>query len=117
MNLKPYFDAVQGAQAEVVRVANEIDAQFNLGSEEGKQAALSMKAQLDEAQAKVGEAQALYDSMKAAAATGEAAAKFAPAAGSGKAEAKKQLTRAEYEALPFADRHAFFKDGGEIVEE
>lgn len=114
MNLKPYFDAVQSAQAEVVRVANEIDAQFTLGSEEGKAAALAMKAELDTAQAKVGETQALYEAMKAAAATGEAAAKFAPAAN--QAAEKKQLTRAEYEQLPYEARNAFFKDGGEIVE-
>lgn len=116
MNLKTYFDAVQSAQADVLRVANEIDAAFTLGTDEGKTQAMAMRTELDGAQAKATEAQALYDSMKAAASTGDAAAKFVPVAESVDKAEKKTVTRAEYEALDFQSRYDFFKAGGEIVD-
>ncbi len=117
MNLKTYFDAVQSAQADVLRVANEIDAAFTLGTDEGKAQAMAQRVELDAAQAKVAEAQALYDSMKAAVATGDAAAKFVPVSEAVSRTEKKTVTRAEYEALDFQARHDFFTAGGQIVDE
>lgn len=122
MNLKPYFDAVQAANAEVMRVASEIDGHFTSGTDEGIQQAMAMRVELEGAQARAAEADGLYASMKAASDRGEAgeAARFVPVnegaekvAGS----AAKQITRAEYEAMAFGDRHAFLKAGGAIVDQ
>jgi hypothetical protein len=119
MNLKPYYDAAQAAQGEVLRVASEIDAAFTLGTPEGVAEAMAKREALDAAQAQAEEALKLYQSMQSAAVTSEHAAKFVPVdetaaetAGGG----KKAITRAEYEAMPFAERHAFFKAGGQIGE-
>ncbi len=117
MNLKPFYDAAQAAGGEVLRVASEIEAAFALGTEEGLQQAMALKSALDDAEAKANAANELYLSMRKAASTGDAAAKFVPASGAVEnAPEKKIITRAEYEALDFEARHKFFKDGGTVVD-
>jgi HK97 family phage major capsid protein len=64
MNLKPYFDAAQAADANVQTIAAKIDQHFSAG--EGKEA-LEMRASLDEARAKAKNANDLYLSMRDAA--------------------------------------------------
>jgi hypothetical protein len=119
MNLKPYFDAAQAANAEVLDVANKIDAAFSLGTEDGTAQAMEMRQSLDEAQARAEAAGKLYQSMKNAAATGENAAKFVPASVSTETAAqagKKVISRAEFDQLSYADRYTFFKDGGSVMD-
>jgi hypothetical protein len=118
MNLKPYYDAAQAAQGEVLRVASEIDAAFTLGTPEGMTEAMAKREALDAAQAQAEEALKLYQSMQAAAVTSEHAAKFVPVSeDAGKEQGgKKVITRAEYEAMAYAERHAFFQAGGQIVD-
>lgn len=118
LNLKPYFDAAQAANAEVLRVANAIEGAFGQGTEEGTQEAMGMRQELDDAQAKAEAAGKLYESMKAASSTGDAAAKFVPVSTEQAATGKKTITRAEYENMSHPDRYNFLmKDGGMVVDE
>lgn len=117
INLKPFYDAAQVAHGEVLRVAGEIETAFGLGTEEGTQQAMALKSALDDAEVKASAANELYLSMRKAASTGDAAAKFVPASGAAEnAQEKKVITRAEYEALDFEARHKFFKNGGSVVD-
>jgi hypothetical protein len=116
INLKPFYDAAQAAATEVLRVAGEIEAAFGLGTAEGTQQAMALKSTLDDAEVKATAANELYQSMQKASSTGDAAAKFVPANSAEPAQAKKVVTRAEYEALDFAARHDFFANGGTIVD-
>jgi hypothetical protein len=116
MNLKPFYDAAQAAAADVLKIAGEIETAFNLGTEEGTAQAMAQKTALDEAQVKAQTASDLYQSMKKAASTGDAAAKFVMVTGGEETTGKKVITRAAYEALSFQDRHDFFKNGGSVVD-
>lgn len=116
INLKPFYDAAQAAGTEVLRIANEIEIAFALGTEEGKQQAMALKSTLDDTEAKAQAANELYQSMRKAASTGEAAAKFVPVNSAEKPEEKKVITRAAYEALDYEARYNFFKDGGTVVD-
>ena len=60
IDLKPYYDAVLTTEAEVQRIAGELDALFRLGTEEGKAKALEMQSLLEDAQKKHAEAACLY---------------------------------------------------------
>jgi HK97 family phage major capsid protein len=66
MNLKPYFDAAQGADARVQSIAAQIDAHFVAGE---KDQALALRASLDEAKSNAKSANDLYISMRDAAQT------------------------------------------------
>lgn len=118
MNLKAFYDAAQAASAEVLQVANEIETAFSLGTDAGTEQALSLKATLDEAEAKASAANELYISMRKAGSTGDAAAKFVPVSGAEQAQtAKKVITRAQYEAMDHPSRYQFLmKDGGMVVD-
>jgi HK97 family phage major capsid protein len=61
MDLKPYFDAVNTAEAEVTRLRNEIDSLFRAGDQKK---ALDLRPALDEAKTKAKEANDLYLSMR-----------------------------------------------------
>jgi hypothetical protein len=119
MDLKPYFDAARAANDEVMKIVSEIDALFTSGTNEGIQQAMTRRGELEDAQAKATEAERLYEAMKAAWAQGDnAAAKFVPVDETAAKEASgaRAITRAEYEAMSFENRHAFFKSGGTIVD-
>lgn len=119
IDLKPYFDSAQAADEEVQRIMNEMQAAFEQGTEDGKQAALDLRPSLDEAKTKASDANALYISMRDAAATSSSAAKqfvpvndtaeLSPAAG-------KMLSREAFIALDAAGRMKFIKDGGTVVD-
>jgi hypothetical protein len=114
LNLKPVYDAVQAANAEVRRVASEISAAFELGTDEGNLTALGMREALDNAQAKAKEAQDLYDQMTALS-KNAAAAMFVPAGEGEKPTGKKTITRAQYDAMSQPERYQFLmKDGGTV---
>ena len=73
---------------------------------------MTMQAMLVNAQGKAEESQSLYKRIREEAAAGP----FYPIGG--QAQTKKQtITRAQYEAMPYEDRHKFFSDGGAVVDE
>ena len=117
-DLKPYFDAVNITEAEVQRVASEIDVLFREGSDESKAKALAMKPQLEEAQKKHAEAAALYESMQQANRPNEVAKNFVPVSPTAAAEAEGSqptvIKRSEYDRLSLIDRARFVKSGGKL---
>jgi hypothetical protein len=121
-NLKPVYDAAVAAEAKVSSVMAEMLAAFDEGSEEGKARALEMRPALDQAKEEARAANELYVSMRdAAAASDDAARKFVPvdaalAAGAKPGSQAKEITRAEYEGMAYAERHAYLKAGGAIVD-
>ncbi|HEY6073180.1 MAG TPA: hypothetical protein VIV15_07255 [Anaerolineales bacterium] len=124
MNLKPYLDAAQAADAEKKRILAEMDAAFNEGTPEGKEKALSLRPALDEATAKAEEANRLYTSMRdASLEQNNLGALFTvppdPAIPSNQSNADgtpKSMTRAEYNALHPRERLAYAKSGGELTD-
>ena len=116
MNLKPVYDAALAADAEVQRVMTEMLAAFDKGTEEGQAEALAMRPALDEAKTKAVEANSLYVVMRDASTTSDGAARnFVPVPGA-EAVGKKVISRAQFEALDYGERHTFFKDGGTVVD-
>lgn len=119
MDLKPYKDAVEKRQNEAMQVASQIDELMQADKLED---ALALQPTLDEAEAKVQEAQKLYDSMTKVSERGEpVAAKFVPVSD----EPDRQLeepkpdekvkTRSEFDAMTAKDRMEFVKAGGKVV--
>ena len=117
LNLKPVYDAAQAAEAKVNGILAEMLEAFDTGTDEGKQKALDLRPALEEAKAEAKTANDLYVSMREALGDQDAAArKFVPVNGAEPAQAKKVISRADYEALDFAARHEFFANGGSVVE-
>lgn len=115
--LRPVLDAARAADEKVGQVMSEMLAAFEEGTEEGKQRALDLRGALDQAKAEAQEANDLYVSMRdAAVEENEHARKFVPAEGAKPERQAKEISRAEYEALDYAERHAFLSAGGSIVE-
>ncbi len=118
VDLKPYFDAVNTAEAEVQRIAAELDGLFREGSEESKAKALEMKPTLDAAQAKHFEAVALYEAMQKTNRPNDVAKNFIPVSQT-KTEASENsqptiIKRTEYDKLTPVDRALFVKSGGRM---
>ena len=119
IDLKPYFDAVNAAEAEVQRVASELDTLFREGSEESKAKALEMKALLDQAQAKHAKALALYETMQQANRPNDIAKNFVPVSttqSEGESSQPTVIKRKEYDALSLVDRAKFVKSGGTVAD-
>src|SRR4030042_3190348 len=115
IDLKPYFDAVNTTEAEVQRIAGELDVLFRLETEEGKAQALEMKAQLDEAQVKHDEAVAMYESMQNANRPNDVAKNFVPVSTTQPEAEGNQPTvikRQDYDKLSLMDRAKFVQTGG-----
>lgn len=118
IDLKPYFDAAQAADAEVLRIMDEMNAHFSEGTDEGKQAALDLRPALDEAKGKAADANQLYISMRDAAATSNSAAReFVPVTdNTSTGNPAKEMERKDFEALDAADRLKFIRAGGSVIE-
>lgn len=118
LNLKPVYDAAQAADAKVNGIMAEMLEAFNDGTEEGKQKALDLRPTLEEAKAEAKTANDLYVSMRDAHGDMDASArKFLPVSNADtEQDAKKVITRADYEALDYQARHEFFKNGGSVVD-
>lgn len=120
IDLKPYYDSAQEAGQEVDRIMAEMDTAFKEGTEEGKEKALSLRADLDAAKERAKNATALYNSMRDGGHVSDSVARnFVPAAGAGEAaeDGARVMPRAEFEALNPADRMAFVKKGGRLTDE
>jgi hypothetical protein len=118
-NLKPYYDAALAADADVKRILNDMDVAFNDGTPEGKQKALSLRPELDEAQKKATEANQLYASMRDASLVNDSMATLFttpadPAQDDPKDASPKVMKRADFNALIPKDRLAFVIAGGKL---
>jgi hypothetical protein len=117
-DLKPYFDAVVAADAEVQRIANAIDEKFREGTEESSKEALALRPALDDAQNKHAEVMALYESMQKASRPNDVAKNFLPVSETeADPDGNKQPTvikREAYERMPLEDRAKFIRSGGTL---
>lgn len=118
IDLKPYYDAVNATEAEVQRIANELDTLFRLETEEGKAQALAMQPQLEEAQHKHAEAVSLYESMQEANRPNDIAKNFVPVSTTqsepGEGSQPTMIKRQDYDKLSLVDRANFIKSGGTV---
>lgn len=118
LDLKPYFDAVNTTEAEVQRIANEIDVLFREGTDESKVKALGLRPALDEAQAKHAEAVSLYESMQKANRPNDAAKNFVPVSNTTSEDDEGRqptvIKREEYNRLSLNDRAKFIRLGGTL---
>jgi len=119
LDLKPYFDAVNAADAEVQRIANEIDTLFREGSEESTlKATIDLRPALDEAQKKHAEAVSLYEAMQNANRPNDIAKNFVPISDPSPEDAEGSqptvIKRAEYDKMSLVDRAQFVRSGGTV---
>ncbi len=118
LDLKPYFDAVNTAEAEVQRIAHELDALFCEGTEESKIKALALRPALDEAQNKHAEAVSLYEAMQTANRPNDVAKNFIPVSITPPDQAEGNqptvIKRQEYDRLSLMDRARFIRSGGTL---
>ena len=116
-DLKPYFDAVNAAEAEVQRIAHEIDELFREGTDESKAKALELRPALDEAQNKYAETVSFYESMQMANRPNDIAKNFVPVSNTKPDDEGSQPTvikRQEYDRMSLVDRARFIKSGGTL---
>jgi hypothetical protein len=118
LDLKPYFDAVNSAEADVQRVANEIDTLFRAGTDESKVAALEMRSDLEAAQAKHAEAMSLYEAMQKANRPNDIAKNFVPVSSATSEQTEDNqptvIKRQEYERMSLTDRARYIHSGGTL---
>lgn len=117
-DLKPLYDAVIEAEAEVDKIEHLMLAAFETGTEEGKAEALGMRPALDEAKNRAKEANLAYISLRESDAVESGnARKFVPVPGAEKQAGQgKQLTQKEFDALSAADKMSFMLNDGKIVD-
>jgi ElaB/YqjD/DUF883 family membrane-anchored ribosome-binding protein len=118
LDLKPYFDAVNAAEAEVQRVASELDGLFREGTDESKVKALELRPALDEAQKAHAEAVSLYETMQKANRPNDEAKNFVPVSTTQTEQTEGNqptvIKRQEYDRLSLMDRGRFIHSGGTI---
>lgn len=118
LDLKPYFDAVVAADAEVQKIANEIDMKFREGTEESKLDALALRPALDDAQNKHAEAVSLYESMQKTTRPNDIAKNFIPVSETKAEDAvdvqPTVIKRDAYERMSLQDRANFIRSGGTL---
>ena len=117
-DLKIYYDAVNAAEAEVQRVAHELDVLFREGTEESKAKALAMKPELEAALTKQAEAVALYEGMQKSNRPNDVAKNFVPVSTTQSDDAEGSqptvIKRQEYDRMSLIDRARFIKSGGTL---
>jgi len=115
MNLKPYYDAAVTAETGVQTILNEMDALLQAGK---KAEALELREKLEQAKVTAKEANEIYTMLRdGTEATGKAR-KFVPAGGAAaKTSTEKSTSRAVFEQMEPADRMAFIKAGGVVVDD
>lgn len=118
MDLKKYFDRAKADSDEVTRLQNELDTEFNSGTDEGIQKAIDLQPALEAAVKAAEASNKVYLSMRDAAnLTGNAASLFVsgnPDEEDEDGEGGKVKTLAEFNALSPRERLAFAKAGGRI---
>jgi len=114
-DLKPYFDRAKADSDEVTRLQNELNAQFNSGTDEGIQAAIDLQPALEAAIIKAEQSNKIYLTMRNADNnTSNAAALFVSENSDDPSEDEKKVTLAQFNAMSPRERLKFSKDGGKI---
>lgn len=117
-DLKPYFDNVNTAEAEVQRIAAEINELFTEGSDENKVKALELRPSLGEAQQKHAEAVALFEAMQNANRPNDIAKNFIPVSTAQpeqiEGDQPSVIKRSDYDKMSLVNRALFVKSGGRI---
>lgn len=118
LDLKPYYDAVNAAHEEIQRIAHEIDALFQEGTEESEAKALEMRPALEEAQNKHADAVSFYETMQKANRPNDVAKNFVPVSTTSIEEAEGSqpsvIKRQEYDGMSLVDRAQFIQSGGTL---
>lgn len=117
LDLKPYFDAVNEAEAEVQLIANELDVLFREGTDESKVKALELQPSLDRALAKHDEVVKLYEAMQLANRPNDTARNFVPVSTTvidGDGSQPSIIKRQDYDRLSLQDRAKFIVSGGTL---
>jgi hypothetical protein len=118
IDLKPYFDAANAAEAEVQRIAHEMDALFRQETDEAKAQALAMQPELEKAQQVHTNALALYESMQKANRPNDIAKNFVPVSNTQPNDAEgtqpSVIKRQEYDRMSLVDRARFIRSGGTL---
>lgn len=118
IDLKPYFDAVNETEAEVQRIAAELDALFRLETQESKAEALARRPELEAAQKKHEEVVKFYESMQLANRPNDVAKNFVPISNAPQEPAEGSqpslIKRSAYDALSLVDRANFIRSGGTV---
>lgn len=118
LDLKPYYDAVVEAEAEVQYIAAEIDAKFREETEEGQAEALELRPALEDAQSKLEDAKKFYESMQNATRPNDVIKNFIPVsdtdADPDEGSQPTVIKRQEYDKLSLMDRANFIRSGGKI---
>lgn len=118
-DLKPYYDAVNSAQAEVDRIAHEIDTAMTDGSDEAKLKALELQPELDGALKKLEDASKLYESRQKADRPNDIAKNYVPVSNtpvesSNGDQQPTEINRAAFNALSLVDQSKFIRSGGTV---
>lgn len=120
VDLKTFYDKAQQARSERTLIENELSTLLADGTEESYQKALDKRPELDKANSRVEEADALYNAMCASAKdAGAAPAMFVPVPttpADGEKDAKNEMKRDEFTALDAAKRLEFVKGGGKVID-
>lgn len=118
IDLKPYFDAVNAAEAEVQRIAHELDALFRQETDEARAQALAMQPELEKAQQKHAEAVKLYENMQRTNRPNDVARNFVPISNTipepAEGHQPSAINRQEYDAMSLVDRAHYVRSGGTV---
>lgn len=118
-DLKPHYDRLIAAQANVQSIINQIDAAMQKATPEGEAEALALAPQLDGALEQRDQAQKFYVALQKASTGPNVQAQFVPVSApqtGDEPEERKTLTLAEYNNLSPKQRLAFAKGDGQISE-
>ena len=119
IDLKPYIDNVTNAQATHQKIVNAIDAAMQLGTPEGKEQALAMVPELDQAENAKQQAEQFYQRMVNAAKGSDVLKNFVPVSDTqttDDSKAKSVMNRKEFFALAAAEQKTFALNGGKVVD-
>jgi hypothetical protein len=119
LDLKPFLDAVNTADAEVQRIAQEISDLYAEGSEESKlKAIVDLCPTLDEAQKKHAEAVKMYETMQNSTRPNDIAKNYVPVSDTVVEQPEGSqptvIKRAEYDKMSLVDRAKFIRSGGTV---
>ena len=114
---KPYQDRVIAKEAEVQRIAAEIDQLFTCGTDEGQVKALELQPALEKAQKEAAEALAFYDSINKTNRPNDIARNFVPVSTDTETPEGSQpsvIKRPEYNRMDLVQRALYIKSGGRV---
>ena len=120
-DLKPHYDRLIAAQANVQSIMNQIDAAMQKATPEGETEALALAPQLDGALEQRDQAQKFYDALQKASTGPNVQAQFVPVSDTQPGDPDSQpgvvsMTRSQFDALSESERWKYIRSGGKITE-